>query len=56
MSAQDEFNDILIESYSTNIKRSFGGLSFNGCMLMNDEYGGQGDEMTELGLCLETHQ
>ena len=47
MSAQDEFNDILIESYSTNIKRSFGGLSFNGCMLMNDEYGGQGDEMTD---------
>lgn len=47
MSAQDEFNDILIESYSTNIKRSFGGLSFNGCMLMNDEYGAQGDEMTD---------
>lgn len=47
MSAQDEFNDILVEMYNNNIKRSFGGLSYNGCMLMNDEYGGQGDEMTD---------
>ena len=46
MSAQDEFNDILVEMYNNNIKRSFGGLSYNGCMLMNDRYG-QGDEMTD---------
>ncbi|MDZ7777587.1 MAG: C25 family cysteine peptidase [Bacteroidales bacterium] len=47
MHGQDEMNDILTEQYENNIKRTFGGLSFNGCMEMNDEYGSQGDDMTD---------
>ena len=42
MNGQDEMNAILVESYSGNIKRSFGGLSFNGMNQMNDSYGSQG--------------
>ena len=42
MSGQDEMNAILAESYSNNIKRTFGGLSFNGMNKMNDDYGSQG--------------
>jgi hypothetical protein len=47
MCGQDEMVDLLVESYAGNIKRSFGGLSMNGCMKMNDEYGAAGDEMTD---------
>jgi hypothetical protein len=47
MSAQEEFNKILSETYTTNIKRTFGGISFNGCMRMNDEFGPDGTEMTD---------
>lgn len=39
MYAQDEMNDILTETYSTNIKRSFGGLSFNGIYKMIETLG-----------------
>ena len=46
MDAQDEMNDIFVESYEDNIKRTFGGLSFNGCMHMNDNYGSAGDVET----------
>lgn len=47
MHAQDEMVDILVESYANNIKRSFGGISMNGCMAMNDAYGSNGEEMTD---------
>jgi len=47
MDAQDEMADILVESYATNRKTSFGGLCFNGCMHMNDEYGTEGYETTD---------
>ena len=47
MDAQDEFVDILVESYQDNIKRTIGGLVFNGCMHMNDEYGSQGYAETD---------
>jgi len=47
MDGQDEMDDILVESYPTNIKRTFGGLSMNGCIKMNETYGSQGDEMTD---------
>jgi hypothetical protein len=47
MDAQDEMVDILIESYVDNIKHSYGGISFSGCMHMNDRYGGSGNEMTD---------
>mgnify|MGYP002725489894 CR=1 FL=1 len=47
MRGQDEMNDILSEAYSDNVKRTFGGISMNGCMNMNDVYGAAGDEMTD---------
>lgn len=47
MEGQDEMVDILVESYANNIKRTFGGLSMNGCMKMNDVYGNQGAPMTD---------
>jgi len=47
MEGQDEMVDILVESYSDNIKRTFGGLSMNGCMKMNDTYGNDGYQMTD---------
>ncbi|MEM1513474.1 MAG: C25 family cysteine peptidase, partial [Candidatus Thermoplasmatota archaeon] len=47
MDAQDEMVDILVETYSNNIKRTFGGISFNGCMHMNDVYGSSGYTMTD---------
>lgn len=47
MRGQDEMNDILTETYSENIKRTFGGITMNGCMNMNDVYGSDGDVMTD---------
>ena len=46
MNGQDEMNSIFVESYSNNIKRTFGGLSYNGCMEMMDNYGSSGDAET----------
>ncbi|MFM7217196.1 MAG: C25 family cysteine peptidase [Bacteroidota bacterium] len=51
MDAQDEMVDILVESYPSNIRRTFGGISVNGCMHMNDQYGSAGDEITETWTC-----
>jgi len=39
--------DILVENYSNNRKYSFGGISWNGCLKMNDEYGSSGDDETD---------
>ncbi len=47
MEGQDAMVAILAESSAGNIKRTFGGLSMNGCMQMNDAYGTAGDEMTD---------
>jgi hypothetical protein len=47
MEGQDEMNDIMIETYASNMKRSFGGITMNGCMKMNDTYGGGGEDMTD---------
>ena len=47
MDGQDEMVDILIETYPGNIKHTFGGISANGCMHMNDQYGADGDEITD---------
>ncbi len=47
MDGQDEMDDILVESYVENIKRTYGGIAINGCMHMNDEYGADGAEMTD---------
>ena len=38
MEGQDEMVDILAESYASNIKRTYGGLSVNGIFKMNDTY------------------
>jgi hypothetical protein len=38
MWAQDEFVDILVESYSNNIKHTFGGAAINGIMAIFDHY------------------
>lgn len=51
MDAQDEMVDILVESYANNIKRTFGGISVNGCMHMNDQYGQAGNDMTDTWIC-----
>lgn len=50
MSGQDEMNDILTEQYEDNIRRSFGAISMQGCMKMNDDYGDAGAEMTDTWL------
>ncbi|NQV02426.1 MAG: PKD domain-containing protein, partial [Bacteroidia bacterium] len=47
MEGQDEMVDLLVESYPNNIKRTFAGLSINGCFKMNDTYGSAGDDMTD---------
>jgi PKD repeat protein len=47
MCGQDEMTDILAESYSNNIKRTFAGISLNGCMKMIDEYGTDGENMAD---------
>ncbi|MFL2982776.1 MAG: C25 family cysteine peptidase [Candidatus Neomarinimicrobiota bacterium] len=46
MEGQDEMNALFVDSYSDNIKRTFGGLSFNGMNQMNDSYGSQGYDET----------
>ncbi len=38
MSAQDEMVDLLVGASTNGTKRTFAGLSINGCFLMNDEY------------------
>jgi len=47
MCGQDEMIDILTESIQTNIKRTFGGISMNGCMKMIDNYTAGGEEMID---------
>jgi hypothetical protein len=46
MTGQDEMVDILMETYPSNIKRTMGGLSFNGMFQMIQE-GGQGQSMAD---------
>jgi len=47
MAGQDEMTDILVETYPSNIKRTFAGLSMNGCMKMIDQYGTDGANMAD---------
>ncbi len=51
MDAQDEMVDLLIQSVPSNVKFTFGGMSVNGCLHMNDNYGAAGDEMTDTWHC-----
>ena len=47
MSGQDAMINILTESISGNTKRTFGGISMNGCMKMVDNYTTDGEEMID---------
>ncbi|MDP1623126.1 MAG: C25 family cysteine peptidase [Bacteroidales bacterium] len=47
MEGQDAMTNILIESDSNNIKRTFAGVSINGCMKMIDSYGTDGANMAD---------
>jgi len=47
MDGQDEMIDLLVHSVNGNVKRTFGGITINGCMHMNDEYNNSGAEMTD---------
>lgn len=47
MEGQDQMDTILCEAYNNNIKRSFGGITFNGLYKMNDFYGQSGYDMTD---------
>ena len=51
MEGQDHMNLILTEMSENSQSRSFGGISMNGCMKMNDTYGTSGDEMTDTWTC-----
>lgn len=44
MEAQDAMVEILAETKAGNIKRTFAGISFNGCMQMNDTYNKSGED------------
>ncbi|MDD5509122.1 MAG: C25 family cysteine peptidase, partial [Bacteroidales bacterium] len=47
MAGQDEMTDILVETYPSNIKRTFAGISINGCMKMIEQYGTDGKNMAD---------
>jgi hypothetical protein len=47
MEGQDHMVDLLTESVTGNVKRTFGGLSMNGCMDMIDAYGTDGENMSD---------
>lgn len=51
MAGQDGMADILIGTINTAPVRTFGGISINGCIYMNDIYGTAGDEMTDTWHC-----
>jgi len=51
MDAQDEFDSLLTASFANNLKYTYGGISVNGCMHMNTNYGTSGDEMTDTWHC-----
>ncbi len=45
MAAQDEVVDLLVGHSAYGVKRTFGGLCYNGSCLMMDEYGSDGESM-----------
>jgi hypothetical protein len=47
MDAQDEMIDLIVESYTDNVKHTIGGIHANGCMHMNDEYDAAGYSETD---------
>jgi len=51
MAGQDAMVDILTGTMNPGDMRSFGGISTNGCVYMNDVYGSAGAEMTDTWHC-----
>ena len=51
MSGEYEMVSIYTEALAGNIKRTFGGISVNGCAKMNDDYGAGGTAMTDTWHC-----
>jgi hypothetical protein len=51
MSGEYEMVSIFTEALAANIKRTFGGISVNGCAKMNDDYGTGGTSMTDTWHC-----
>lgn len=51
MSGEYEMVSIYTEALAGNIKRTFGGISVNGCAKMNDDYGTGGTAMTDTWHC-----
>jgi PKD repeat protein len=47
MCAQDEMDDILVESSTGHIRRTYGGIGVNGLFQMIDEYGSDGEDMAD---------
>ncbi len=45
MDAQDEINDLLVGTSAEGVRRTFGGLCYNGCGHMMDVYGTDGEDM-----------
>lgn len=50
MIAQNEMNNILVETYKNNIKRSYSGIFFNGIFKMIDVHGRNGEKMADTWL------
>jgi hypothetical protein len=51
MEGQDEMVNLLINGGVSYSKKTFGALSMNGCMQMNDAYGSSGMDMTDTWTC-----
>jgi gingipain R len=51
MEGQDEMVNLLVQGGVNYSKKTFGALSMNGCMQMNDAYGSSGMDMTDTWTC-----
>ncbi|MCT4637029.1 MAG: C25 family cysteine peptidase [Bacteroidales bacterium] len=47
MDGQDEMVDLTVKTISATARKTFGGVTMNGCMHMNQEYGSAGNRMTD---------
>ena len=47
MEAQDEMNKIIAESAGIDTRHTLGSIHYHGCSSMSDDYGADGDEMTD---------
>ena len=47
MEGQDEMNNLIVEQGAYDIRHTTGSIITHGCCSMNDEYGSDGDEMTD---------